>query len=75
MPALEPYLIEPIWSSFGPPSRATHGPSARMPPLAHPREGGLREAGAGFGLRLRLPQDRRRILLGEHAACAGATSG
>src|SRR5829696_1267258 len=52
-----------------PAARAPHRPSARMPPLTHPREGRLREAGAGPGLRLRLPQeDRRRILLGEHAA-------
>ena len=53
---------------FGPPSRAPHRPPARMPPLARPREGRFREASAGVGLRLRLPQDRRCILLGEHPA-------
>ena len=69
MPALPPYLIEPIWQQFKAllPEHP-HRPSARMPPLAHPREGCLREAGAGPGLRLRLGEDRRGILLGEHAA-------
>src|SRR5919112_5320410 len=42
-----------------PPSRAKDGPSARVPPLARPREDSLREAGAGTRLRLRLSQDRR----------------
>src|SRR5215218_2905013 len=51
-----------------PPARAKDEPSARMPPFAHRREGRLREAGAGPGVRLRLREDRRRILLGEHAA-------
>ena len=51
-----------------PPSRAKDGPSARVPPLARPREDSLREAGAGTRLRLRLSQDRRPELLGEHAA-------
>src|SRR5512133_1039804 len=50
-----------------PPARAKDEPSARMPPLSHPREGRLREDGAGVGLRLRLREDRRRVLLGEHA--------
>src|SRR5215203_5146753 len=53
---------------LGPPARAKDELSARMPPLAHPREGRLREAGPSPGVRMRLRKDRRRLLLGEHAA-------
>ena len=49
-----------------PPARTRERSSIGLPPPSHLREGPLREARSGFGLRLRLPQDRRRILLGEH---------
>src|SRR5215203_2197226 len=51
-----------------PPARTKDEPSARLPQTPHPREGRLREAGSGPGVRLRLRKDRRRVLLGEHAA-------
>src|SRR5829696_9589710 len=51
-------------------ARKGGGPSAGMPPPPHPRSGGLREASAGPRLRLRLPQDRRRRVLCNHAARA-----
>ena len=42
-------------------------PSFGLPPPPYPREGGLREAGAGPAVRLRLREDSRRLLLlGEH---------
>jgi len=50
-------------------------PSARVSPFPHPREGGLREAGASTGLRLRLPQDRRRRVPGHPRCASAATSG
>src|SRR5215210_3344216 len=43
-------------------------PPARVPPPPHPQQGGLREAGRGLGVRLRLPEDRRRVVLGHHTA-------
>src|SRR5215216_954422 len=55
-------------TDFGPAARAPHRPSARMSPPSHPREGRFREAGASPGLRKRLREDRRQVLLGEHAA-------
>jgi hypothetical protein len=53
-----------------------HGPAARkgdqppvgLSPLAHTRPGGLREAGSGPGVWLRLPEDRRRVVFGHHAS-------
>jgi hypothetical protein len=68
VPALEPYLIEPIWQQFEAllPQRRTDHPLG-----CH--HSGVPESGWSsrswcrfFGLRLRLPQDRRGILLGEH---------
>jgi hypothetical protein len=52
---------------FGPAARKANDPPARVTPSPHPRQGGLREAGASFGVRLRLQEDRRRVLLGYHA--------
>ncbi|CAA9409264.1 MAG: Putative transposase, partial [uncultured Rubrobacteraceae bacterium] len=51
-----------------PAARAQDRPPLGLPPAARPRQGGLREAGAGIGVRLRLREDRGRVLLGEHAA-------
>jgi hypothetical protein len=48
-------------------ARARDRPSARLSQAAHPRQGGLREAGASFGLRLRLLADRRSVVLGHHS--------
>src|SRR5215203_4251390 len=49
-------------------SRAPRQPSAGLPPPSYPRPSRLREAGPSLGVRLRLREDRRRVLLGEHAA-------
>ncbi len=39
-----------------------------LPPASHTGSGGLREAGSGYGVRLRLREDRRRVAFGDHAA-------
>ena len=69
MPALPPYIIEPIFEQFLAllPERETRHPlgchRSRIPD-----QGGLREGGRGAGVRLRLlREDRRRNLLGHHA--------
>src|SRR3712207_6491478 len=41
-------------------AREGGGSSAGLPPTPHTRPSGLREARASLGVRLRLPQDRRR---------------
>ena len=60
VPALPPYIIEPIWEQLRAllPQREVN-PSARLPQATNLRPGSLREAGASISLRLRLPQDRR----------------
>ncbi len=69
MPAIQPYIIEPIWEQFAALlPRAKDRSSTWLSPASHPRQGGLREARAGFGVRLRLLEDRRRGVLGHHAA-------
>src|SRR5215210_8689718 len=42
-----------LGTAGGPAARKGEEPSAGLPPSPHPRQGGLREAGAGLGLRLR----------------------
>lgn len=60
MPALQTYIIEPIWEQFATllPERIVDSP-ARLPPASRTRQGGLREARASPGVRLRLLEDRR----------------
>jgi hypothetical protein len=53
---------------LGPDTGEANEPPARMPPPPHPRQDGLLEAGASPGVRLRLREDRRRYVLGHHAA-------
>src|SRR5215207_167844 len=53
-----------------PAARKEGGSSIRLSPPPHTRPGGLREARASVGVRLRLPQDRRRRVLGNHASPA-----
>src|SRR5215212_4172214 len=57
-----------LGTAGGPAARKGEEPSAGLPPSPHPRQGGLREAGAGLGLRLRLREDSRREMLGDHPA-------
>jgi hypothetical protein len=70
MPAVPPYIIEPVWEQFRAllPERTRRGSSARLSPHSYPRQGGLREVGASVGLRLRLPQDLRRGVLRHYLA-------
>src|SRR5918995_1443307 len=49
-----------------PPAREGDRPSARLPPAPHSRSRGFREARCGSGLRLRLLEDRRREVFGNH---------
>jgi hypothetical protein len=83
VPALSPYIIEPIWEQFAallPERKAVHPLGCHRPRVP---DGvvfeNLREAGAGFGLRLRLVEDSRWLVLGHHARpprwAVGATSG
>src|ERR671915_777890 len=53
---------------FCPATRKGGQPSARVPPPPHTRPSDLREARASPGVRLRLPHDLRRGVLGHHAA-------
>src|SRR3712207_9523209 len=53
---------------FRPAARKGSGSSARVPPSSYTRPSGLREAHLSLGLRLRLPQDRRRVLFGHHTS-------
>ena len=68
MPALPPYIIELIREQFIAllPERVRS--STGLPPTSCAGRGGLREAGPGFGLRLCLLEDSRRLVLGHHAA-------
>jgi hypothetical protein len=69
VPALQPYLIGPIlWQQFEAllPKREANNPLG-CHPEAHPRQGGLRETGAGLGVRLRLLEDRRGGMFGYDA--------
>ncbi len=68
MPALPPYIIEPIWQQFLAllPSREVNHPLGchrhRIPNRV------VFEAdSSGVGVRLRLLADRRRVVLGHHA--------
>lgn len=68
MPALLPYIIEPIWEQLVTllPEREVHRPlSCHRPRI--PDRVSLRETGTDPGVRLRLREDRRRELLGYHA--------
>jgi hypothetical protein len=68
VPALPPYIIEPVWEQFRallPDKRGE--PSAGLSPFSRPRAGGLREAGSDPGVWLRLPEDSRREVFGYHA--------
>jgi hypothetical protein len=49
-----------------PPAREGDRPSARLPPAPHSRSSGFREARCGSRLRLRLLEDRRREVFGNH---------
>src|SRR5918993_5419413 len=51
-----------------PVARKGGGSSARLPPPPYSRPSGLREAGVSFGVRLRLPENRRRGVFGYHAS-------
>jgi hypothetical protein len=72
VPALPPYIIEPIWEQFTDllPEREVNHPlgSTGLSPLPHTRPGSLWEAGSDPGIRLRLPQDRRRGMFGYHTS-------
>ena len=76
MPALQPYIIEPIWEQFEAllPEREID-PSARLPPAPHSRSSGFREARCGSRLRLRLLEDRRGGVFGDHDQAQGVTNG
>src|ERR671913_2636724 len=50
----------------GPAARTRDGSPIRLPSSSHTRPGGLREAGSGPGLRLRLLADSRRGVFGHH---------
>ena len=69
MPALQPYLIEPIWQQFSallPEHRTDHPLGCHRSRI--PERVVFEKLVAGFGFRLRLPQDRRHILLGKYPA-------
>src|SRR5829696_6564873 len=66
-PATLPHRTD-LATVFGPAARKEGGPSSRVSPSPHPRQGGLREAGASLGVRLRLLAHRRRVVLGHHAS-------
>src|SRR5215211_4760155 len=53
---------------LGPAARKGSGPSTRLPQAPHTRLRGFREAAPDAGLRMRLPEDRRRVVLGDYAA-------
>ena len=60
MPALPPYIIEPVWGQFSallPEREVDHPLGCHRPRI--PDRVRLREAYSGFGVRMRLPQDRR----------------
>src|SRR5829696_9241000 len=48
-------------------ARKAYQPPFRLPPSPYPRPDRLREARSGFGLRLRLREDRRKGMLGYDA--------
>src|SRR5215208_5380838 len=48
-------------------ARKAYQPPFRLPPSPYPRPDRLREARSGFGLRLRLREDRRKGMLGHDA--------
>src|SRR5919197_1448452 len=66
-----PAIVDP-GTPVGPVRRlAAHPPgppSAGLPPPAHPRPAGVRQAHPDPGVRLRLPPHRRRRLLGDNLA-------
>jgi transposase len=68
VPAIPPYIIEPVWQQFEallPERQIGHPPGCHRSRIPD-KEGRLREAGWGVGVRLRLPEDRRWLLLGDH---------
>jgi hypothetical protein len=60
VPALPPYIVEPIFEQFAAllPERNVGSPSW-LPSLPHPREGDLREASSNTSVRLCLLEDSR----------------
>src|SRR5918994_4661587 len=58
-----------------PPAREGDRPSARLPPAPHSRSSGFREARCGSRLRLRLLEDRRPEVFGNHDEAQPKTSG
>jgi hypothetical protein len=70
VPALPPYIHRSPSGNSSKPCYPSAALTIRSDATARafPRGSSLREAGAGPSLRLRLPQDRRQDLLGEHAA-------
>ena len=65
MPALPPYLIEPIWQQFAallPEREVNHPLGCHRPRI--PDRVVFEKLVPSLGVRLRLPQDRRGVLLG-----------